>query len=202
MTEFAYDKPKTRARLAIMHYICEFSLAREFSNGQPFAGSSDYRFTFADMCRPGDLVALQSAPASKWYLSWAHTIDVQQYGNVYTLESIEDGELCNWSNVSVLIFNRKTASEYPSWRWTDKQFEFRDRWKTVCFKERDAYITLPIDPQFGDNYEVTLGTRTRHSFDDRRPTKTYPDWRKVTKAMMLDFYDECIAAREGATASA
>lgn len=195
MVEFAYDTPKSRARLEIMHYIFEFSLAREFLGGQIYAGSSDCRFAFADLCRPGDLVALQSAPTSKWYLSWVHSLDVQQYGNIYTLESVEDGELCNWSNVSVLVFNRTTTAAFPSWRWTNKQFEFRDRWRAVCFKDRDAYITLPTDPVFGDDYAVTLGTRTRHSFDDHRPSKTFPDWRKVTKRTMGQFYDEAVASR-------
>jgi hypothetical protein len=146
--------------------------------------------------QPGDLIAMQSAPTSKWYLSWLVKEERREDGfRHYLLESIEDGALCWWTNVGMDFMDREVIKDHPSWRWTDRQYAFKDRWWSVCYKEKDAYITLPLYPEFGDDFAVTLGTRTRHGFDDHRPRKTFPDWRKLTKKQMAEFYDECVASK-------
>jgi hypothetical protein len=196
MSQFAYDKPKKRARIELLSWIAQFDLRTRHSDGTTYAGLKDGGFRFADICRPGDLVALQSAPTSKWYLAWCHEVKVEKYGNIYVLESIEDGEICNWSNVGIRVYDRAEVDRFPSWRWTDAQFAFKDRWNNVCYKEKNAYITLPTGPDFGEGFSVTLGTRTRFSMDEHRPERTFHDWRRVTKKMMGAFYDECVSERE------
>jgi hypothetical protein len=195
-------KPDTRnrARLEILNYITNFCLTHVWGEGVGRRGSlhgfvSDIRDE--EPPQVGDLVTLQSAPTTKWYLSWLREIDTgdSSFTTRYLLESIEDGDLCWWANVGIDHLEREEVREHASWRWTDRQFAFKDRWWKVCFQDRDAYITLPIYPVFGDDYSVTLGTRTRHGFDDHAPRKTFPDWRKLTKAQMAAFYDECVASR-------
>ena len=143
----------------------------------------------------GDLVLLSSAPATKWQLGWLVEMRERQPGwPEYLIESVEDGELCWWSNVGISFMHRRSL--HPSWRWTDRQWAFHDRWFRVCYKEKDAYIVRPLMPEFGDGFEVTLGTRTSHGFDDIRPVRSFPDWRKVTKAKMGACYDDCVAERD------
>lgn len=179
---------KERSRLLILNYLAQFSLQRRIGH-QVYSGALDLCFEL-DVGRVGpkigDLVALQSAPYTKWYLSWycGQTDD----GKQHVLESIEDGELCNWSNVSFVIYDRENVAHHPEWRWTDRQHEFNGRWLRVCRDKRDAYIYLPMQVEFeGD--AVTLGVRVRHGLDERRPKETFPNWRKLTKAQMLAFYD-------------
>lgn len=206
-------RPDTRehARLGILNYVTKFCLTRIHGAGdqgenrrRTFGGLHGFRptdFTEDDQAQIGDLVALSSAPTSKWHLSWLRDLeDLGPHGFRYLLESIHDGELCWWSNVSVAYLEREELAAYPSWQWTDRQFAFNDRWFLACKRERDAYITLPIQAAFGDGFTVTLGTRTRFSDDDHRPIKTFPDWRKVTIADMLAFYDEAVASRPAARA--
>ena len=151
----------------------------------------------------GDLIVLGSAPITKWYLSWLIDIKVgaSMFENQYLCESIETGELMWWHNICISFIERELVADQPQWRWTDRQFAFNDRWEKVCRKDCAAYIVLPTGPIFGDGFEVTLGTRTRHQFDDYRGTKTFDDWRKVTKTMMAEFYNECVTARKKAQAA-
>lgn len=187
--------PKERARRCILWYVTSFCLTTIFEERQRFPSSKGFVAAIGGAAEPqvGDLAALGSAPVSKWYLSWIIEIERFATGNRYLLESIEDGELSWWENVGISYLEREVVLDHPEWRWTDRQHAFNDRWRMVCFKERDAYITLPTMPVFGDGFSVTLGTRTRFSLNDHRPVKTFPDWRKVTKTMMAEFYDECAA---------
>ena len=194
---------KSRARLEILNYITHFCLSRNYGDGINRGGVSAFRGVWGDEpAKVGDLVALQSSPVSKWYLSWLVEIDKSQHDSRYLLESIEDGSLCWWENVGIEYFEREELVNHPNWRWTDKQFAFKDRWWRVCYKEKDAYIVLPLYPVFGEGFSVTIGTRTRFGFDDHQPMRTFDDWRKVTKKMMADCYDECAAEREALNAKA
>jgi hypothetical protein len=197
LTKAAFDR--SRARLEILSYVTSFCLTHVWGDGkekQTRGSLHGFRSgMFEDKPVVGDLVVLQSAPVSKWYLSWLREIKEENGWTHYLLESIDDGQLGWWHNVSLDFFEREELATFASWRWTDRQFAFKDRWWRVCYREKDAYITLPVFPVFGEDNSVTLGTRTRHGFDDHRPTKTFPDWRKVTKAMMAEFYDEAVAGR-------
>lgn len=195
------SEKRERARLNILWYITQFCLtSMSADNDRKFGSIHGFVHEFGgNHAQPGDLVALQSSPVSPWYLSWLIEQEVTNGGyHKYLCESIETGELAWWTNVGLCYLERSVVAENPQWRWTDRQFAFRDRWHKVCYKDRDAYITLPTGPIFGDGYQVTLGTRTRFGWDDHAPVKIFDDWRKVTKAIMAEFYDDCVAERDKA----
>lgn len=174
--------PKTRARPAILNFIAQLTLQR------PWGGHSGLQWERNDDPPVGSLVALQAAPASKWYLSWVVSTKTgsSQFMNKYLLESIEDGSLCEWGNVGLLVLPAEHTS--AQWRWTDKQYAFNDRWRRACHRHRDAYMYLPVDTTF-DGDVVTLRVRARHGLDSRIISRQFPNWRKVRVADMLDFYD-------------
>lgn len=195
--------PKTRSRQHILHYVLSFCMTRIYGRDD---AESEYPHRHGGSCgfveeygetpaQAGDLVRISAASVSKWTLSWLVDRREPSPGNwEYLLESIEDGELCWWSNVGISFLHRRALN--PSWRWTDRQWAFRDRWIHVCYREKGAYIVRPLDPVFGGGFTVTLGTRTSHGFDDICPERVFPDWRKVTKAMMAQVYDDCVAERD------
>lgn len=187
---------KSRARLLILNHVVQFSLQRMIGE-HSYGGLHDMCFHGGgfgeDRAIPGDLVALQSAPVSKWYLGWL--IETQHKENDYehwSIESIEDEQVCDWTNVSLLYYDRSQVKAHPEWRWTDAQHEFNDRWRKVCYDERDAYIYLPVQAVFEDD-AVVLGVRVRFGIDEERPTRAFDNWKKTTKAMMLEFYDAAVA---------
>jgi len=191
--------PKIRARAEILHYVLSFCVSRQY-------GTKDNRYPAITAFCPeggsngkpiaGDLVLLSSAPVSKWTLGWLVEIDLSNPGwPRYLLESLEDGALAWWDNVGIAWLDREVLSYYPEWRWSDRQFAFKARWWRVCYRDKDAYIVRPLMPEFGEGFAVTLGTRTSHGMDDIRPTRSFPDWRKVTRAMMAACYDDCVAER-------
>lgn len=171
---------KSKARIQILSRVCSF----------PEIRSKDWTcdMTVNDEVRVGDLVAMSSAPASKWYLSWVLEIKPDLYGGNFLLESIDDGSLCWWTNIGLSWYDREKVRDNPHWRWTDKQFAFQARWWKVAYKWNDAYIMLPFWPVFDDNGAVTIGVRMRHSLSDFRKTITFPNWKKVLMKDMDEFY--------------
>jgi len=189
--------PKKRAHRAITSYIVQHCLALRFGND--LHGITD-GFNLADasghkVAEVGDLVVPKSAPNSVWYLSWVREIKEVDGFRHYLLESVETGEMCSWSNIGIAYLDRDVVEDHPEWQWTDRQFEFNDRWNRVCYRERDAYMTLPRRAVFGDGFQVTLGARTRFSLNDYRPSKTFDDFRKVTKKVLAETYDAFVADR-------
>ena len=194
------EATKSRAKILILSHLAQFSLQRRIGN-LPYSGLADMAFEsggFGDAnVHPGDLVALQAAPPSKWYLSWLVSTQTPAgwIGPQYTLESIEDGTLCNWSNVSLVYYNREQVRDHPEWRWTDRQHQFNDRWLRVCRKERGAFIHLPVQAKFEDD-AVILQVRLRYGIREDLPPRRFGNWRKTTKKMMLEYYDEMVALDE------
>ena len=184
------DEGRDRARLVILHYITQFSLSLHFGDGKTHGGLASSAFQVGQEPEIGDLVALTSAPVSKFYLGWLIDTRVISPGwPEYLVESIEDGEQCWWGNVGIQYMNRDTVKLHQSWRWTDKQYQFNDRWVRSCYRKRDAYIYLPIQSEF-DGLQVKLGVRVRHNLSPERRYATFPDWRKVKVMDMLNFYDK------------
>lgn len=188
-------EPKNRSRILILSHLAQFSLLRRFGD-RVYGGLAEMAFSAEGESIPGDLVALQSAPPSKWYLGWLVSKQWLQghADQTFTIESIEDGELCDWSNVGVIHYNRSTVAEHPSWRWSDEQHEFNDRWHKICRTERDAYIYLPTQADFRpDDSGVTLGVRVRFGLREERSLRSFSDWTTLTDSEMLAFYDEAAA---------
>jgi hypothetical protein len=113
-----------------------------------------------DKPSPGDLVMLQSAPQSDWHLSWY----VKGDSDRHLLESLKTGELCNWSNVGLIIMNREWVADQVCIRWTDKQFAFEKAFRAE-YKKADFYMHLPYLDRFeGD--DVFIKFRVRFGLDE------------------------------------
>lgn len=171
------SETRTRARLSILSDILSFPTIRNkdwIADTQPITG---------------DLVSLSSAPASKWYLSWFIEITSKNGFPVYLLESVEDGQHCEWSNVSINVYSRERVAASPEWRWNDAQFALFDRWIKVL-RRKDAYSVLGRKPEFDGN-SIMLSTRIRYS-QEIVASKTWLNWKKLTMREMGEFYDDCV----------
>jgi hypothetical protein len=196
---------KTRSRILILSDIMSFATQTYFGPDCNPRVNPEWSFLpgnslYSDRrISPGALVTIDSASPTPWYLSWL--VETKQGGGAFDsdrhlLESVETGELCWWSNVSLREYSPKRVAESPHWRWTDKQHEFNDRWLRVCHEKRDAYIVLPLRAVFGPDTLVTLGTRIRYNLGDPPASKTFPNWKKITSAMMLEYYDSAVKEHE------
>ncbi len=189
-------KEKSIARQEILNYIITFCTKSNYGDGYshlPDVKNSFYS-TSSDGVKNipiGSLVRLMAAPFSKYYLSWLREVEYNDgdYSTKWLLESIEDGSLCWWENVQLWALPKTTTDEYPSWQWTDQQFQFKKRWFNACHKKRDAYILLPCFPEFKEDGSVMLSLRTRFSIKDDRPEIRFDNWQKVKTKEMLEFYD-------------
>ena len=142
----------------------------------------------------GDLVSLCAAPYSKWYLSWVLEVKTESEWTKYLLESIEDGTTSWWSNVGVNVYKKEHVGH--SWRWTDRQFDFMDKWFRVG-KKNDAYMVLCVPPIF-DGDKVTLKTRIRLNLNesyDGNP-RTFDNWKKLKSSEMDVHYKDSVKKYE------
>jgi len=192
---------KNKARLEILNYIVTQCKSIRYGSEVTIGGfDNNYFFSndFADAPPlPGDLVCLRSTSPSEWYLSWY--IEYQpnnrngkmSYSDTHVLESIETGCLCNWRNVGFDILNRDVVKNNPHWKWTDKQYDFKDSWFRACYKKRNMHITLPTFPIFHEGGSVTLGTRKRFGLGSFY-TKKFTNWQKVLVRDVVEFYDSTV----------
>jgi len=166
--------PKTKARLSILGEMLAF----------PTISQKDWTSGGAIV---GDLVSLQSAPPSKWYVSWL--IETRcVHDREYLLESIDDGSLCWWSNVSLNHYNRERVGNNPTWRWEDRQFDFWKRWRKAA--STDSWLLRPSLPEFS-GFKVTLSVRK--TFESGVLFgKEFLDWRKLKISDMIDYYNGCL----------
>lgn len=174
---------KNRARISILSELLSF----------PTINQKDWNkgASLDPEVKTGDLVSLCSAPSTQWYLSWFIESRIKNGFTEYLLESIEDGELCWWTNVGLNVYDRERVDDRPSWKWNDKQFAFNDRWMKVC-KRNGAYIVLPVTPKFNEDDSVELNVRVRFGFSDYTNPVTFPNWKKLTMKMMDKYYTTCV----------
>jgi hypothetical protein len=195
----AMAKQKTyyRSRIEILNYIIVFSTGKVYgppqqqmySNNHISTENSFYGSYGEDSGIPiSSLVMLTSAPFTKWYLSWLIEKDpTKGYGGSWLLQSIEDGSLIWWSNVSIFAYPKETSDKFPQWKWDDAKFKFNDQWNRAC-KKCGAYIKLPMLPEFTDDGGVVLRLRTRFGLDGDKPERKFENWKKVRVSDMIDFY--------------
>ena len=175
-----------RARQLIMHDILSFYITRNWEPDKEYGRKSASLMGFvpsgeSHYTQPGDLVILESAGPSKWSIGWLRAIEGDgHYSRRYLIESLEDGELCWWSNVGISFMPRHDLRE--RYHWTDRQFDVQKRWHRIVTKHSGM---RPLDCTFKDN-EVTLRMRVRWPSDEERQglSRTFSDYRKVTLAMM------------------
>lgn len=181
---------RTRARLEILNYIMNFST-------MVYYGDDSYRRSKECAFRShilstgpevGSLCVLTSAPNTKWYLSWLKEIQPASFPT-YVMESIEDGQLCNWTNVGFLSMPLELTDKFPQWKWVDEQFEFRER-VNKAFRRADCHLAIPINPAFLPDGSVVVTTRERWMISDKSASKTFSNYKKVRLKDLVDFAKE------------
>lgn len=179
---------RARSRLLILSHVAQFGLVRATGDGHTWGSSTT---NFREGGQVGDLVAIQCASPSKWYLSWVYSIQRPEgWGcDQYTLESIEDGELCNWTNIGLIHLNREEFLSHPEWKWSDEQHEFKDKWFKAAYKRCDAYLHLPLHPVFdGGSCSVDLGLRARFGLCDPSRSIKVDNFKKATLKSLVAIY--------------
>lgn len=186
-----------RSKIDILNYVLNFCTKKYYESGMRFDNEKTFKGGLNGHEAPiGSLCILSSAPFTKWYLSWLLEYKPDEgYGGTFLLKSVEDGSLCNWSNVSVFYLPLSLTDRFPQWKWTDRQYNLWDRWNRAA-KRRDAYITLPCMPEFTDDGGVVLSTRERFSLSPYSPKKKFDNWKEVKLKDMLAFYDEAVANKK------
>lgn len=190
-------KARYRARLRILSDITSFALTHSYPPNPQRFGSLRAFFPgdYGRSLIPGDLVVLESAPASKWYLSWYVEKDAAK--DIYVLESIEDGQLCNWTNVGLSYYDREVVARCPEWRWLDKQFEFNDRWRKAAHRTGETTSFTPLNVAF-DGEDVSFSIRTRWNFGEKpEPAPIFvPNWKKIKMKQLTEVFLKLVAEAE------
>lgn len=169
-----------------LHTFCLNQLIMYEGGPRPFNSFTHEGFIIGEEPKEGDLVQLSAAPYSKWQLSWYHESDTEH--DQHLLESVQDGSFCNWANVGFNIFTRETVNNNPQWRWTNKQFEFWDKWNKAL-KAEDAHIY----PSNGVSFSKDLSTaivsiRMRYGLSAKTVELELTNWNKITiKALRQNY---------------
>ncbi len=134
-----------RARLAVLNQLCALSLQQEIS-GRSYPGNPGHRFDLEAKPEVGDLVALRGAPMNTpFYLAWIEQVGGEDVQGTL-LRSIDDGSLCDWTNVGFMVLDRAWVAANPHWRWSDEEFAFNDRWAQAFAAAglRASYRRMPV----------------------------------------------------------
>jgi len=185
---------RNTSRIEILNFVVGFCSVKYYGENQ-FATckkENSFHSTGFDKQLPpiGSLCRVEFSKSTKWYLGWLKKIKDgnNRFDMQYLIESIEDGSLCWWSNISISHLPLETTDKFPEWKWTDKQWDFKKRWWNACYKKRDAYIIRPMFPVFNDDGSVVLKFRQMFSngiFTERK----IDNWKKATVKEMVEFYD-------------
>lgn len=180
------DNRAYQSLLNYLHTFCLNQLIMYEAKPRPFNSFKNEGFIIGEEPKEGDLVQLSAAPYSKWQLSWYHKYDTEH--DQHLLESIQDGSLCNWSNISLNVFTRETVNNNPQWRWTNKQFEFLDKWNKAL-KAEDAYIYPSNGISFSEDLSTaTISIRVRYGLSAKTAELALTNWNKITiKALRQNY---------------
>lgn len=181
-------KPDTyeRSRLAIYHSIFSFCIGKRYEENRFF---QSYNGLCNDDPKPGDLVRIESAPASKWTISWFEEM-LDKSWNTCLLRSVEDHTLCRWSNVGISVFDKRVTEDRPDFLWTDRQFAFWDWWKCPG-RKGEVFAVIPMMPTF-DGDAVHLQCRIRHGWGEPTMPRKLDTWRKLKKRDLYAVYREMV----------
>jgi hypothetical protein len=183
---------KTKAKLEILSALLSF----------PTISQKDWESDiFHSEVKKGDLVSINCASPSKWYLSWVIDINDNNCYPKYLLESIEDGESCWWDNIGINIYDREKVNRNPKWKWDDKQFGFNEKWNKVCYKINDAYIMLPELPIFNQDGSVILNVRIRFYLNNFNNPQVFKNWKNLSTKEIDLYYKESLKKYESTKVS-
>jgi hypothetical protein len=182
-------KPDTyeRSRLAIYHSIFSRCIGKQYGEDTQFV-------SFAGLSnaepKPGDLVRIESAPPSKWSISWFVEM-IDKGWNTCLLKSVEDHSVCRWSNIGISVFRSDITKDHPEFLWTDRQFGLWDWWKSIR-KKHDSFSVIPMMPTFEDD-SVHLQCRIRFGLGEPTTPRRFENWRKLKKKDLYAFFRESVA---------
>jgi len=151
----------------------------------------------------GDVALWPGTGERRWDLGWV--VEIRRRHDLwqeYRVQSVFDGSLGWQSDNGIAFLERRRHQE--RWSWSDRQLALQDRW-LASGPQRKAGREQPVSAfhvTFRRNREVTLRAigwigSTREDFD-----RTFPDWRKVTKAQMREFLAECAVEHKRAVRKA
>lgn len=179
---------KTQAKIQILAHIFQFKINKVTDEGLQYPNKEGFMggiFSGGENVPIGTLVTLFCAPNTKYYLSWLKEIKMEGGEAKFLLESIEDGEVCWWSNVSLYYLPLEYVERFPDWKWTDKQFEFAKKW----YRVKSSYMVVPMQPVFLENGNVILKVRYKFNLKEDQPEKEFSNWKTLTKREMQIFID-------------
>lgn len=167
--------------LCAKHYCSDGSLMPDFSEDRyGFVGAypvSEEKLPVGALCR------LIAAPSTKYYLSWY----LGKKDGEFYLQSIEDHEVCRWSNIGLQYIPIELTKDCPQFKYSDRQFKFHDLWDKIVRNQN--YWMVPMWSKFDDETgEVILAIRWK--FKDTRIERKFPSWEDVTVDQMKAFAEE------------
>lgn len=132
----------------------------------------------------GDLVFMTCAGISEQWLAWVEAIWPGTHGDTtYALRGVGLTEIVNWTNIGLVVIDRKFVAGQTRFKWTDEmQLWTRKLWRVA--QRTDMHGCRYADPTFlGD--DVFLDFRSRWS-DVGAPVTiiTFPAWKKMKTAEM------------------
>lgn len=133
----------------------------------------------------GSLCRLDCAPHSKYYLSWYLGED----NGEHYLQSIEDHSVVRASNVAVCPLPIELTKDAFQFHYSDRQFEFQDRWEKVVKKK--SYWLVPMYSVFDEETERVL-VRFRRKFDDYVFMHEFPSWVNTSNKELEQIIDKLI----------
>ena len=138
----------------------------------------------------GDLVTPMTRVAGKFYLAWVLDIGTADIctGNKYLLQSIDNGKSAWWEDIAFNIFDRVELKKHPWWKWTDEQFEFKDKW--MDYGKKHGNPLNPSTPKFND-YEVVMQMWDELAFDDELYNLRFDDYREVDFDDYIEYCHGC-----------
>jgi hypothetical protein len=171
------EETKHRARQSIMFYVLAFCTEKPYARRDCSWINGEHAV--------GDLVLLRCVRGwTKWNIGWLRGIVPHRSGwHKYVIESLEDGELCNWENVSFEYMRREIVADNPEWQWNDDQFSFWDRFRITCREE--CWSPAPMQPKF-NGLSVELSMRERYEEKVSEP-ELFKDYREITTEMIVEF---------------
>lgn len=173
---------REKARIEILNHVIQLFTKVWYGDNRGIV-MADQSFHHCDNKPPiGSIVKLFCAPDTKWYLSWVR----DKKGEQYLLESIEDGEKCWWSNVGYFYIPLETIDRFPTWKFTDRQHLFKDKWFRAC-KRCYEYTKAPMLPKFLDNGNVILPVRQKF-IDKGVIEKEFKNWKSLKSMDMQAFF--------------
>tara|TARA_R110000796_G_scaffold250514_1_gene379586 strand:- start:6303 stop:6899 length:597 start_codon:yes stop_codon:yes gene_type:complete len=175
-------EPRERARMEILNYVIQFLTTTWYGQNKTFVMEDQSFHNCGNNPPIGSIVRLFCAPNTKWYLSWV----IDKRDGEVLLESIEDGATCWWSNVGYFYIPLKKIKERPTWKYTDRQFEFKDKWFRACDRCYD-YNRIALLPKFLENGNVMLGVRKKW-IDDSTVKKEFKNWKTLKSRDMQEFF--------------